>query len=79
MPLPAALDEEQHACFIVRDHGGQALAYVYFENEPGRQSAVKLYERDEAALARVFSISNRRAIYQELRPARSRPIRQRTD
>jgi hypothetical protein len=26
----------------VRDHGGQALAYVYFEDEPGRQSALYL-------------------------------------
>jgi hypothetical protein len=27
--------EETDACFIVRDHNGQALAYVYFEEEPG--------------------------------------------
>jgi hypothetical protein len=27
--------EEQDACFVVRDHNGQALAYVYFEEEPG--------------------------------------------
>jgi hypothetical protein len=27
--------EETDACFIVRDANGQALAYVYFEEEPG--------------------------------------------
>jgi hypothetical protein len=32
----------------VRDHNGQALAYVYFEDEPGRRAAAKLLERDEA-------------------------------
>jgi hypothetical protein len=33
----------------VRDHSGQVLAYVYyFEDEPGRRSAAKLLERDEA-------------------------------
>jgi hypothetical protein len=31
--------EEMGACFIVRDHNGQALAYVYFEEEPGRCTA----------------------------------------
>jgi hypothetical protein len=36
------------ACFIVRDHNGQALAYVYFEEEPGRRAAAKLLTRDEA-------------------------------
>ena len=33
-PPPWSVDE-QEACFIVRDANGQALAYVYFEDEPG--------------------------------------------
>jgi hypothetical protein len=27
---------------------GQALSYVYYENEPGRRSAAKLLSKDEA-------------------------------
>ena len=34
--------ERSDACFIVGDHGGQALAYVYFEEEPGRRAAAHL-------------------------------------
>jgi hypothetical protein len=45
-PLPWSV-EELEACFVVRDNSGQALAYVYFEEEPGRSSA-KLPTRDEA-------------------------------
>ena len=40
--------EETDACFIVRDANGQALAYVYFEEEPGRRAAAQLLTRDEA-------------------------------
>jgi hypothetical protein len=40
--------EETDACFIVRDANGQALIYVYFEDEPGRRSAAHLLTRDEA-------------------------------
>ncbi len=38
-PPPWMIDEANNACFIVRDNTGQALAYVYFEDEPGRRSA----------------------------------------
>jgi hypothetical protein len=40
--------EEQAAGYVVHDRGGQALAYVCFEDEPGRRSAAKLLTKDEA-------------------------------
>jgi hypothetical protein len=33
---------------VVRDHTGQQLAYVYFEDKPGRRSAGKLLSKHEA-------------------------------
>jgi hypothetical protein len=33
---------------LVTDSAGQKLAYVYFEDEPGRRSAAKLLSKDEA-------------------------------
>jgi hypothetical protein len=45
---PPWMIEETPACFIVRDQGGQELAYVYFEEESGRRSAAKLLTKDEA-------------------------------
>jgi hypothetical protein len=45
---PPWIAEEADACFIVRDANGQALAYVYCEDEPGRRAAAKLFTRDEA-------------------------------
>jgi len=40
--------EELDACFVVIDSAEQKLAYVYFEEEPGRRSAAKLLTKDEA-------------------------------
>jgi len=40
--------EELDAAFVVTDSTGQKLAYVYFEDEPGRRLAAKLLTRDEA-------------------------------
>jgi hypothetical protein len=36
------------ACFIVRDSTGRALAYVYYEEEPGRRTSANLLTKDEA-------------------------------
>ncbi|MFZ0148347.1 MAG: hypothetical protein WBG18_20175 [Xanthobacteraceae bacterium] len=46
-PPPWSVDELE-ACFVVKDSTGQKLAFVYFEDEPGRRSAAKLLTKDEA-------------------------------
>jgi hypothetical protein len=52
LPPPWSVEEPDpkldRRCFIVRDANGQALAYVYCEEEPGRRSAAHLLTRDEA-------------------------------
>ena len=47
-PPPWSVDEMNDACFIVRDKNGHALAYLYFESDPGRRTAANLLTRDEA-------------------------------
>ena len=42
------IEEANNGCLIARDNTGQAIAYVYFEDELGRRSAAKLLTRDEA-------------------------------
>ena len=38
------------ACYVVRDHDGQALAYVYYEEEPG--AAISGQAADEGSGAK---------------------------
>ena len=45
---PPWMADETDACFTVKDHNGQALAYIYFEDEPGRRTTANLLARDEA-------------------------------
>ena len=47
-PPPWDIEEHNQSCYIVRDGDRQALAYVYFEAEPGRRTAASLPTRDEA-------------------------------
>jgi hypothetical protein len=51
MPLrspPSRSVEELHGCIIVWDKDGQALAYVYYEDDPVRRGVAKLLTRDKA-------------------------------
>ena len=45
---PPWIVEELEACCHVCDSAGQKLAFVYFEEEPGRRAAAKLLTPDEA-------------------------------
>ena len=48
-PPPWTVDEREGGeLFIVRDANGQALDYLYFEDEPQRQMSMKRLSRDEA-------------------------------
>src|SRR5262249_7070027 len=47
-PPQWTIEEFNDACFVVRDHDGQQLAYVYFEDESGEEIAAKLLTRHEA-------------------------------
>ena len=50
--------EELEACSFVTDNAGQKLAYVYFEDEPGRRAATNLLSKDEA---RRIAVNRREA------------------
>ena len=46
-PPPSSV-EELDGCMIVWDRDGQAITYVYFEDDPRRRSLAKLLTRDDA-------------------------------
>jgi hypothetical protein len=46
-PPPWSIDEQAES-FIAKDAAGLPVAYVYFEEEPQRQTSMKRMPRDEA-------------------------------
>ena len=52
-PPPWDIEEYDRSCYIVRENNGQALAYCYYEQKPGRRAAARLLTRDEAR--RIFA------------------------
>jgi hypothetical protein len=62
---PGRIEDRNDACFIVKDRSRQALAYVYYEEEPGRRAAANLLTRDEipegvGAMGRFFHFGDGR-------------------
>jgi hypothetical protein len=70
-PPPWSTEELNDACFVAKDSAGQKLAYVYYEDEPGRRSAAKLLTRDEARRI-AANIATARATTQGLKAGRTR-------
>ncbi len=63
------------ACYIVRDANGHALAYVYFEEEPGRRWAAHLMTRDEAWRIAVNIARLPELLTEALKLLQARPLR----
>jgi hypothetical protein len=55
---PWTVEDSNDARFIVRDKNRHALAYVYYELEPGRRTAANLLTKDEV---RRIAVQHRQA------------------
>jgi hypothetical protein len=49
--MPPWSVQELETCFIVIDSAGQKLAFVYFEDEPGRREVASPFARSRSAEA----------------------------
>ena len=52
-PPPWTIEDHNDACFIVKDANGLAVAYVYYEEEPGRRAAKEEARRIAANIAKL--------------------------
>jgi hypothetical protein len=53
-PRPWDIEEINKAAFVVRDNNGTALAYVYFEEEPGRRTTGRSLTQPSSAGPDLF-------------------------
>ena len=51
-PPPWSIEELNDACFVVIHSAGQKLAYVYFEDEPGRRTGRQVAHEGRGAADR---------------------------
>jgi hypothetical protein len=58
-PPPWTVEEYRGISYIVRDANNFAVAYVYFENEPGGRAAAKLMTKDEARKIAAYRKASR--------------------
>jgi hypothetical protein len=54
-PPPWPIDELTES-LVIKDTTGQAISYVYFEDEPQRQSSTQWLSRDERTAANVAKL-----------------------
>jgi hypothetical protein len=76
-PPPWTSEDADNACFVVKDANGLAVAFVYFESEPGRRTAVNLMTRDEARRIATNIAKLRELLSAEPRPDASALIHRR--
>ena len=61
-PPPWTVEEYRGISYIVRDANNFAVAYVYFESEPGRQVARRPRAVDPLAIAKLMTKDEARKI-----------------
>jgi hypothetical protein len=74
-PPPWTVEECRGISYFVRDANNFAVAFVYFESEPGRRAAANLMTKDEARrIAADIAKYSQTTIHSEKRLGRARAV-----